>query len=413
LSDAAASRPLDVVVFGATGFVGRLTAGHLARCAGEKVRIGLAGRSLDRLAAVRAGLGARAADWPLLVADSADPATLTALALSTAVLTSTVGPYARHGLPLVAACAAQGTHYADLTGEPLFVRRSIDVAHQAAVASGARIVHSCGFDSVPSDLAVLAAHERAQADGAGDLTDVTFVLVSARGGFSGGTVDSLRNQVDEVSVQPRLRQQLGDPYAFSPQRGAEPELGPQPDSHGVRYDRDLGVWTAPFVMAAHNTRIVRRSNALQDWSYGRRLRYREVVSCGRSTLAPVLATALAGSTRGFVAGLGFGPTRALLDRLLPAPGTGPGQRARSAGHFRVQVHAATTSGARYLVTVAAQGDPGYAATAVMLGQSALSLALDGAVLAERAGVLTPATAIGSVLAERLRQQEFEITIRAR
>jgi len=251
LSAAAASRPLDVVVFGAAGFVGRLTAGHLARCAGEKVRIGLAGRSLDRLAAVRAGLGARAADWPLLVADSADPATLTALARSTAVLTSTVGPYARHGLPLVAACAAQGTHYADLTGEPLFVRRSIDLAHQAAVASGARIVHSCGFDSVPSDLAVLAAHERAQADGAGDLTDVTFVLVSARGGFSGGTVDSLRNQVDEVSAQPRLRQQLGDPYAFSPQRGAEPELGPQPDSHGVRYDRDLGVWTAPFVMAAH------------------------------------------------------------------------------------------------------------------------------------------------------------------
>jgi len=138
LSAAAASRPLDVVVFGATGFVGRLTAGHLARRAGDEVRIGLAGRSLDRLAAVRSGLGARAADWPLLVADSADPATLTALARSTAVLTSTVGPYARHGLPLVAACAAEGTHYADLTGEPLFVRRSIDLAHQPAVASGAR-----------------------------------------------------------------------------------------------------------------------------------------------------------------------------------------------------------------------------------------------------------------------------------
>ena len=160
-------RSLDVVVFGATGFVGRLVAGHLAAAAPAGVRVGLAGRSADRLAAVRDGLGPQAAHWPLLVADTGDRASLEQMAAATRVVASTVGPYERHGEPVVAACAAAGTHYADLTGEVLFVRRSIARFHDLAVSTGARIVHSCGFDSVPSDLGVLLAHEQAQADGAG------------------------------------------------------------------------------------------------------------------------------------------------------------------------------------------------------------------------------------------------------
>ena len=173
------SRDLDVVVFGATGFVGRLLAAHLAEAAPEGVRIGLAGRSLDRLEKTRAELPARAAEWPLLVADVEHPETLAALARRTRVVATTVGPYQRYGLPLVEACAAAGTDYCDLTGEVLFVRQSIDRSHEAAVASGARIVHACGFDSIPSDLGVLLCAEAAAEAGAGELQDTVLQLVSA------------------------------------------------------------------------------------------------------------------------------------------------------------------------------------------------------------------------------------------
>src|SRR5688500_18899903 len=190
------ARDLDIVVFGATGFVGQLVSRHLAEHAPTDVRIGLAGRSADRLAAGRADLGPRAAAWPLLVADTRNPASLAALAEATRVVATTVGPYARYGLPLVEACARAGTDYADLTGEVLFVRDSIDGYEQASSASGARIVHACGFDSIPSDLAVLLLHEQAQADGAGELEDTTLLVRSMRGGVSGVTIDSLRTQVD-------------------------------------------------------------------------------------------------------------------------------------------------------------------------------------------------------------------------
>lgn len=401
-------RELDVVVFGATGFVGRLVAAYLARTAPPEARIGLAGRSLQRLESVRTTLGERAAQWPLLLADSADAAALRAIADRTTVVASTVGPYARYGLPLVLACAAAGTHYADLTGEVLFIRDSIDAAHDVAVASGARIVHSCGFDSVPSDLGVLLAAERAAADGAGQLTDTTLVLVAARGGVSGGTIDSVRGLVDEIRSDRGRRAIVLDPYALSPDRAAEPDLGNERDGLGVQ--REGGRWTAPFVMASFNTRIVRRSNALTGWSYGRSLRYREVMGVGSSPAAPVLAAAVAAGTAALLAGLALAPTRFLLDRVLPSPGEGPGERARDRGHFRTETTAGTTSGARYRTTIAAKGDPGYAATAVMLGEAALAMALDADRLPAAAGVLTPATGIGRLLADRLTHAGFIISV---
>jgi short subunit dehydrogenase-like uncharacterized protein len=403
-----ADRELDVVVFGATGFVGRLVAKHLAEHAPPQTRIGLAGRSLDKLTAVRAALPEQAADWPLLVADTTDVESLARLAASTRVVATTVGPYLRYGLPLVEACAHAGTHYADLTGEVLFVRDSIDRFHDAAVASGARIVHACGFDSVPSDLGVLLAAEQARTDGAGELEDTTLLVVSMRGGVSGGTVDSARAQLEQVAADPASKRLVADPYALSPDREAEPELGNEHDGLGVA--QELGVWTAPFVMAPFNTRIVRRSNALQGWAYGRRFRYREVMSTGKSVVAPALAVGTAVSMGAFLAGMSFGPTRSLLDRVLPSPGEGPGEKARESGHFRVEVHARTSSGATYVSTVAAKGDPGYAATAVMQGESALCLALDAARLPPGGGVLTPATAMGAALADRLRAAGFTLSV---
>jgi len=403
-------RGLDVVVFGATGFVGRLTAEHLARHAPADARIGLAGRSLPKLTAVREGLGPRAAEWPLLVADSADPASLRELAAATRVVATTVGPYTKYGLPVVEACAVSGTHCCDLTGEALFVREAADRFHDVAAASGARIVNACGFDSIPSDLGVLLLHQRAEADGAGELEDTTLVVEALRGGLSGGTLDSMRTIVDTVRRDAAKRRLLLDPYGLSPDRAAEPELGER-DSVAVRRDRELGgIWIAPFVMANYNTRIVRRSNALQGWAYGRRFRYREVMSTGRSPAAPLMAGATAAGLAAFGFGMVLPPTRYVLDRVLPSPGEGPSEKTRNNGHFRVRVHTRTATGARYESVVAAKGDPGYAATAVMLGESALCLALDEERLPPAAGVLTPATAMGPALVDRLRAAGMTLTV---
>jgi short subunit dehydrogenase-like uncharacterized protein len=402
-----AERDIDVVLYGATGFVGRLTALYLAEHAPEGARIGLGGRSEPKLAQLRSELGARAADWPLLVADSSDPAALAAMAARARAVATTVGPYQRYGFPLVQACAEAGTHYADLSGEVLFMREVIDRFDATARETGARIVHTCGFDSIPSDLGVLALHQAAQRDGAGELEDTTFVLERVSGGLSGGTLDSLRGQLDAMKRNPALRKVAGDAYALSPDRAAEPDLGKERDLQSVERDPELG-WLAPFLMAGINTRVVRRSNALQQHAYGRRFRYREVMSAGRDVLAPVKAGAIVAGLGGIVAGMSFGPTRKLLDRVLPSPGEGPSEKARRKGFYEIAIHTRTSSGRRYVARVAQQGDPGYAATAVLFGESALCLALDE--LPSGGGVLTPATAMGEVLADRLRVSGVTIDV---
>ncbi len=405
-------REFEVVVHGATGFVGRLVAGHLARSAPPGTRVALSGRSADRLAAVRAGLGAVAADWPLLTADSADATALAAVVRRARVVASTVGPYAVHGLPLVGACATAGTDYVDLTGEVTFVRRSIDAADATAVATGARIVHACGFDSVPSDLGVLLLHRAATADGADDgtgLTETALTLVAARGGLSGGTTASLLGQLESARVDPEVRALLRDPYSLSPDRAAEPDLGPEPDDAGVRFAATPGGWVGPYVMARFNTRVVRRSNALSGYAYGRGFRYQEQIEFGTGRIAAVTARAATGAVRGATIALGAGPVRALLHRVLPG-GSGPGERTRAAGYFRLTVHTRTTAGRELTATVAAKGDPGYAATSVMIGEAALALALDRDRLPDRAGVLTPATGIGDVLVDRLRTAGMTLTV---
>jgi short subunit dehydrogenase-like uncharacterized protein len=402
-------RELDVVVFGATGFVGRLVADYLATHVPPGVRIGLAGRSEQRLADIRARLGTAASSWPLLVADSVDAASMAALARAARVVATTVGPYRRQGLALVEACASAGTSYADLTGEVLFIRESIDRYHGVAVGTGARIVHCCGFDSIPSDLGVLLLHQAARADDAGDLEDTTLVVTALRGGVSGGTLASGMGQWDEMRASSQARRLVEDPYALSPDRGAEPILGGQNELEWARHDADLGIWVGPFIMAGLNTRVVRRSNALQGWAYGRRFRYREVTGFGSGPAAPAQAAALAAGVKAVTAGLAFPASRALLGMVLPSPGQGPSDKTRRTGYFRIQIHTRTSAGACYLGKIEARGDPGYAATSVMLGESALCLALDGDRLPDRAGVLTPATAMGTALAERLQSAGHTLT----
>lgn len=402
----AAQREFDIVLYGATGFVGRVTAEYLANARGD-ARIALAGRSTNRLHAVRETLPEAAQSWPLIEADASQPSTLDAMAARAQVVVTTVGPYVKYGLPLVAACAAAGTDYADLTGEPMFVRESIDRYHKQAVDAGARIVHSCGFDSIPSDLTVFALYRRAEQDQAGQLGNTDFVVRKLAGGFSGGTIASMMEVLRTASSDPEARRLMNDPYSLTPERGAEPELGPQPDAR-LRRGGDIapelkGYWTGAFVMAAVNTRIVRRSNALLDYAYGRRFEYAEQMSLGKSIVAPVAAAMATGGNAATVAigGRYFDRVpRRLVERIGPKPGTGPSERMQQSGRYTIETYTTTTSGARYRATMSQKGDPGSKATSVLLGESGLALALDRQRLSDLRGVLTPAAAMGDALLAR-------------
>ncbi|WP_067797265.1 saccharopine dehydrogenase family protein [Nocardia beijingensis] len=410
------TREYDLVLFGATGFVGKLTAEYLVGAAPESARIALAGRSLDKLTAVRDGLGPKAAKWGLVVADSNDQAALDELAARTKVVVTTVGPYLRYGMPLVAACAKAGTHYADLTGEPLFIRDAIDAYHEQATATGAKIVNSCGYDSIPSDLSVYQLYRRTVEDNTGELADTTLVA-SLKGGVSGGTIDSGRAMMEAIAADPAKGKVLSHPYSLSPDKSMDPDVGRQSDqalSRASAIDPSLDGWVSTFVMAAHNTKVVRRSNGLLGWVYGKNFRYREVMSAGKSRVAPLVAAGMAG---GIVAGMTAGALlsraaagRKLLDRVLPKPGTGPSEQARKSGWFSMKTFAHTTSGAKYVATFAGSGDPGYQATAVLLGESGLCLAFDTDKQPDLAGILTPAAAMGDALTERLRAAGMTIAV---
>ncbi len=390
------ARTHDIVLFGATGFTGRLVAEYLAAHAPEGTRIALAGRNPEKLEAIRQGLPASARAWPLVTVDAGDAAAVGRLAESTRVVCTTVGPYAKYGMPLVAACARAGTHYCDLTGETQFMHDTIAAHHATAQASGARLVHTCGFDSIPSDLGVFVLHEAL-----GPMTRATSVVEVLKGGISGGTVASMLNMAEELDANPSRRRVLGDPYALSPDRAAEPKLGREGDQAGVRFDDFVGQWTAPFVMAAVNTRVVRRSNALRGYPYGKAFRYAEVMGFKRGVGAFFKAASFTAGLGLLVGGAFLKLTRPLVAGRLPKPGEGPSEASRRAGFLRVRIQGEAEDGRRLAVRVEGKGDPGYQLTALMLGQSALCLALDGDALPQAAGVLTPATGLGRALVNRL------------
>lgn len=404
-SDARATtkpRPVhDIVVFGATGFTGRLVAAYLAREAPSRLRVALAGRSEGKLGQIRQDLGGRGKDFPLVIANSRDEQSLKAMAADTRALITTVGPYAKYGLPVVAACAAAGTNYCDLTGEVLFMRDSIERYDSLARRNKARIVHSCGFDSIPSDLGVLALARAAAADDPeARLLETRFIVTGMKGGISGGTIASGLNEVDRAKEDSRASTVLADPYSLSPDRAGEPTPGDGSDPRGVVHDEILDVWLAPFLMGPINSRVVRRSNALSDWSYGRRFQYAEYLSTGGGLTGRLAATGVALGMAIGEAAMSVPAVRSLAERVLPEPGDGPGDEARAKGYFSIALHTRSTSGVPYSAKVAAKGDPGYAATAMMLATTGMTLAGDG--LPRSYGVLTPATAMGELLITNLK-----------
>jgi short subunit dehydrogenase-like uncharacterized protein len=418
-------RRFDLVVWGATGFTGRLVAEYLARRDQQRpdgappLSWALAGRSLAKLEAVRAALAAdfpRTKDLPLLLGDGKDRGSLDPIVRDTRVVITTVGPYALHGRALVAACVDAGTDYVDLAGEAPFIRDMIDEHHGRAGRTGARIVHSCGYDSIPSDIGVLTMQEHARVKHGGRCDEIRFLVGETKGGISGGTVASMLNLIEQATRDPRVRRIAGNPYALDPGR---PGRGPDGrDQRGVRFDEESGRWTGPFVMAAINTRVVRRSNALLGYAYGKDFRYAEAMSFSRGAKGLVTASAVTVGLVGFAVAAALPPVRAVLARtVLPSPGEGPSREARENGFFTARLYGTVRGGTgapvKLLGTVRGKGDPGYGATAAMISESALSLLSDGAAIRQGGGVLTPASCMGMALVPRLKQAgiTFDVTER--
>ncbi len=403
-------REFDIILWGATGFTGQLVAEYLlARYGADgSPRWALGGRNEAKLSALRDRLGATS--LPLVLGDGNDAQAVAALAARTRVVCTTVGPYAQYGSPLVEACAKAGTHYCDLTGELHWIRQMIDEHHETAVASGARIVPTCGFDSIPSDLGAWAMQRESIARRGAPSPQIKCGVAGFSGGASGGTIASMLNMMEEAGKDPSIRRVMSDPDALTPP-GADRSA--ERDTMGAAYDADLGQWTAPFVMAGVNTRVVRRSAGLVPAHYGTGFTYDESMLMGEG---PAGAAKAAGAAVAMGAGMGamaIGPLRRLIAGRLPVPGEGPSKEAQENGYWDLRFWAAPPSGSTeppLLGRLQGDRDPGYGSTSKMLAESAVSLALDE--LTSPAGFLTPAAAMGEALFERLQKQAgitFEIT----
>src|SRR5271165_144188 len=392
----------DLVAFGATSFVGKILCRYLCEEFGTQgeLKWAAAARSTTKLELLRGTLGAKAATLPLVVADVADDASLRKLCASTRVIVSTVGPYALHGEPLVKVCAESGTDYCDLSGEVQWIRRMLQRYEATALKSGARIVHCCGFDSIPSDLGVHFLQREAMKQFGAPCTQVKMRVKAMRGGFSGGTVASLMNVIKEAATDPALRKELADPYSLCP-TASVPRVR-QPNVKSAVFDVDFGAWLAPFVMSGINTRIVQRTNALSKQAYGADFRYDEAVLMGHGLKGRFAATAMIAGLTGFMLAAAVRPARAVLERLvLPKPGEGPSPEAQRTGFFDLRFLGTTADGRRVRTKVTGDRDPGYGSTGKMLGQAAACLALDVDKVATRGGFWTPAAIFGDCLIPRL------------
>jgi short subunit dehydrogenase-like uncharacterized protein len=359
---------------------------------------------------MRARLCPGAASTPLIVAGAADESALAALCAQTRVVISTAGPYALIGEPLVKICAASGTDYCDLTGEVQWVRRMLDRYEAMAQESGARIVHSCGFDSVPSDLGVHFLQKTALERFGRTCSHIKMRVKAARGGFSGGTAASLMNVAKEAAADPALRRALKNPYLLCPEDG-RPKTR-QESLSWPGYDGDFEAWHAPFIMAGINTRVVHRSNALLNYAYGKDFRYDEAMLTGHGTRGRVTAYAIAGALTGFVTMTALSPTRWFLRRfVLPAPGQGPSPESQKAGFFDLRFFGLAGDGRILCTKVTGDADPGYGSTSKMLGQVGARLAATAREDAKAGGFWTPATLLGDGLIEALQKHaglSFEV-----
>ncbi|WP_269618974.1 saccharopine dehydrogenase family protein [Zhongshania sp. BJYM1] len=388
----------DIVVFGASSFVGEILCQYLSKNREEPaLRWAIAGRSSAKLEAVKAKLGNTNLD--IIIADASNEEALRALCAQTRVVTTTVGPYALYGESLVKICAETGTDYCDLTGEVQWIRKMVARYDGAAKASGARIVNCCGFDSIPSDLGVFYTQQQSKELFGEHCNSVSMRVKAAKGGLSGGTFASLMNVMKEAANDPALRKEMADPYSLCL---GETSKARQINTGLAQFDKTSGSWTAPFIMAAINTRIVQRSNSLLKESYAKPFFYDEAMMVGKGFSGRLRAGAVGGGLAGFMLAASIRPGRWLLSRVLPSPGEGPSPQDQENGFYDLHFYGKTASGKKLQCRVTGDRDPGYGSTAKMLGQASICLARDIDKSQVAGGLLTPASCFGNTLIERLK-----------
>ncbi|MFT6776906.1 MAG: short subunit dehydrogenase-like uncharacterized protein [Paraglaciecola sp.] len=392
----------DIVIFGATSFVGQILTRYLLDqfpLEGD-LKWAIAGRSQSKLDDLKSSLGVTGASLDVLVADAADEDSLRFLCESTRVVISTVGPYALYGEPLVKTCVALGTDYCDLTGEVQWIAKMLERYENEAKISGARIVHSCGFDSIPSDLGVYFLQQHAKQQFGETCSSIKMRVKKMKGAASGGTVASMTNIFKEVASNPALRKTLANPYAICP-----PDHGNNTRQNSMnrpQYDTDFNSWVAPFVMAVINTRIVYRSNALIEGGYSQNFEYNEAMLTGKGLIGSGIAAGVGVGLGGFAMAAVIPPTRWVMEKfILPKPGEGPSQDAQEKGCYDLRFYGKTDSGQEIRCKVTGNQDPGYGSTAKMLGQAAACLVQDINKDKVQGGFWTPASIFGAQLITRL------------
>ncbi len=391
------SRKFDIIVWGASGFTGRLVAEYLFKNYGvsDSLKWAMGGRSQSKLEKVRAEVAD--ANVPLVIADSQDDTSLNAMVESAKVICTTVGPYAKYGSKLVAACIAHQTHYCDLAGEVQWMRRMIDQHHEAAKANGTKIVHTCGFDSIPSDMGVYFMQKVAKNKTGKPAKQIKMRVRAFKGEMSGGTYASLGNVMAEAQKDKSIYKVLTNPYGLNPEGE---QSGPDKrDLQAVVYDKASKSWIYPFIMAGINTKVVRRSNALRGYAYGKDFLYDEAVMSGAG---------IGGRIKGTVTAMAMGimmlakPGSLIkkgVDAILPKPGEGPSKAVREAGFYNLKFITTLEDGSTFTGKVTGDMDPGYGSTSKMMAESAICLAKDG--LPHMGGMLTPSVAMGDALLKRL------------
>ena len=402
------NRKFDIIIMGATGFTGKLVVEYLLNNYGvenKQFSWAIAGRSTKKLQKLKNSLSdihTSSLAIPEIIADSLDKDSLDKMTSNCRVIISTVGPYLKYGHLLLQSCAMNGTHYCDLTGEVPFIKESIDQFNQLAKKNNCRIIHSCGFDSVPSDIGVFLLQEEAKRRFGQICSKVSYYVHGMGGGFSGGTIDSGINVYQYVADKPDLQKALRDPYSLAPDHAKTKTLN-STSLRTVKWDRNVNRWICPFVMAGINTKIVRRSNGLMDNDYGDDFQYNEVYSYQRGIIGYLKAFFMTISLGLTIFFMKYKFSLNILKKyFFPSPGKGPSYEKRKNGFFKIRLVGYTDKNKQLSMVINGDSDPGYSATAKMITESALSIILNEQDIPTNAGVLTPATGIGMILAERLK-----------
>ena len=397
-----AVKKYDLVIYGATSFVGQILTEYLYEHIGltRKVKWAIAGRSEVKLEALRDSLGEGASKLPILTADAGDQVALDAMCQKSRVMVSTVGPYMLYGELLVKACAENGNDYCDLTGEAYWIKLMIDKYAKVAKKSGARIVNCCGFDSIPSDLGVQFLQQAGKERYGSFFRQVKLRVKAMKGGASGGTIASMIEMIIAAKADPAVRSAMGNPYVLCPDKHTYSNR--QISVKGPVYDKDFGSWSAPFIMEAINARVVLRSNSLLKMAYGKDFSYGEAMLSGPGIKGRFTALGITLGLGAFAGGLILNPIRNLMQKyVLPKPGEGPSLQDQLNGYFDIRLHGQNKKGQQLMVKVTGDRDPGYGCTAKMLAQAGLCLAFDLPKEDKAGGVWTPATAMGEKLIPRL------------